>query len=113
MLYPIEATKINNTNKSYSPLEKDNEPEIDFVVNINDFCFDKTVLKSGNVVKPNVVIKPDDNADMKDKRNIGESEDRCGEQQVTTEDIAKKGSRKSRFENKRLSLKVLDLLIYF
>ena len=26
MLYPIEATKINNTNKLYSPLEKENEP---------------------------------------------------------------------------------------
>ena len=24
MLYPIEVTKLNNTNKSYSPLEKDN-----------------------------------------------------------------------------------------
>ena len=60
MLYPTEATKINNTNKSYSPLEKDNEPEIDFVVNTNDFCFDKTVLKN-DVVKPNVVTKPDDN----------------------------------------------------
>ena len=33
MLHPIEPIKINNTNKSYSPLEKDNEPEIDFVVN--------------------------------------------------------------------------------
>ena len=30
MLYPIETTKINNTEKSYSPLEKDNEPETDF-----------------------------------------------------------------------------------
>ena len=84
MLYPIEATKINNTNKSYSPLEKDNEPEIDFVVNANDFCFDKTVLKNGNVVKSNVVIKPDDDADVKDEGNIGESEDRCDEQLVTT-----------------------------
>ena len=85
MLYPIEATKINNTNKSYRPLEKDNEPEIDFPVNnTNDFCCDKTVLKNGNVVKPNVVIKPDGDVDVKDRRNIGESEDRYDEQQVTT-----------------------------
>ena len=35
------------------------------------------------MVKPNVVIKPDDDADVKDEGNIGESEDRCGKQQVT------------------------------
>ena len=85
MLCPIEATKINNTNKSYSPLEKDNELEIDFGVNnTNDFCFDKTILKNGNVVKPNVVIKPDDDADLNNEGNIGESEDRCDKQQVIT-----------------------------
>ena len=67
LLYLIEATKINNTNKSYSPLEKDNEQEIDFVVNTNDFCYDKTVLKNDNIKKPNVVIKPDDNVDRKTK----------------------------------------------
>ena len=76
ILYPIAAAKIKNTNKSYSPLEKDNKPEIGFVVsNTNDFCFDKTVLKNGNVIKPNVVIKPDDDANVKDEGNIGESED--------------------------------------
>ena len=37
MLYPIEATKINNKNKLYSSLEKDNDPEVNFVVNTNDF----------------------------------------------------------------------------
>ena len=96
MLYPIEATKVNNTNKSYSPLEKDNEPEIDFAVNnTNDFCFDKTVLKNGNVVKPNVVIKPDGNADVKDEGNIGESEDRCDEQQVTTRRPRRKATEKA------------------
>ena len=35
-------------------------------------------MKNENVVKPNVVIKPDDDDDMKDERNIGESEDKCG-----------------------------------
>ena len=115
MLYSIEATKISNTNKSYIPLEKDNEPEIDFAVNNNEFCFDKAVLKNGNVVKLNVVIKPDGYADVRDEGNIGEGEDRCDEQQVATSRPRrkKKGSRKSRFENKTLSLKVLDLLIYF
>lgn len=67
MLYPIEATKINDTNKSYSPLEKENEPEINFVVNSNGFCFDNTVLKIDNVVKSNLVIKPDDDVDLKDE----------------------------------------------
>ena len=89
MLYPTEATKINNTNKSYSPLEKYNEPEIDFVVNTNDFCFDKTVLKNGNVVKPN------DDADVKDEGNLGESEDRCDEQQVTTRRPRRKAAEKA------------------
>ena len=80
----IQATKTNNTNKSYSPLEKHNEPGIDFVVNTDDFCFDKTVReKNDNVAKPNVVIKLDDDTDMKNKGNIGESEDKCEEQQVT------------------------------
>ena len=37
MPYPIEATKINNKNKLYSSLEKDNDPEVNFVVNTNDF----------------------------------------------------------------------------
>ena len=78
MLYPIEAIKINNTNKSCSPLEKDNEPQISFVVNTNDFCFDKTVLKNDNVVKTNVVNKPDNDVDMKDEGNIGKSEDYRG-----------------------------------
>ena len=41
MLFPIEATKINNTNKLYSPLEKDNELDIDSVVNTNDFILDR------------------------------------------------------------------------
>ena len=95
MLYPIETTKINNTNKSYSSLEKENEPEIDFVVNTNDFCFNKTVLKNGNVVKPNLVIKPDDDADVKDERNIGESEDRCDEQQVTTRQPRREAAEKA------------------
>ena len=40
-VYPIEVTKIKDTNKSYSPLQKGNEPETDFVVNTNEFCFDK------------------------------------------------------------------------
>ena len=65
---PIEATKINNANKSYSPLEKGNKPVIDFVVDTIDFCFDKIVMKNDNAVKPsNAVIKPDDDADMKDE----------------------------------------------
>ena len=65
---PTEATKINNANKSYSPLEKGNKPVIDFVVDTIDFCFDKTVMKNDNAVKPsNAVIKPDDDADMKDE----------------------------------------------
>ena len=78
MLYPIEAIKINNTNKSSSPLEKDNEPQINFVVNTNNFCFDKTVLKNDNVVKTNVVNKPDNDVDMNDEGNIGKSEDYRG-----------------------------------
>ena len=65
---PIEATKINNANKSYSPLEKGNKPVIDFVVDNIDFRFDKTVMKNDNAVKPSsVVIKPDDDNDMKDE----------------------------------------------
>ena len=81
MLYPTEATKINNTHKSYSPLEKDNKPETDFVVDTNDFYFDKTVTKNDNIVKlSNLVIKPNDDADMKDEGNMGESEDRCDKQ---------------------------------
>ena len=67
MLHLIESTKINNTNKSYSPLEKENEPEINFVVNSNGFCFDNTVLKVDNMVKSNLVIKPDDDVDLKDE----------------------------------------------
>ena len=68
MLYPIEATKINNANKSHSPLEKGNKPVIDFVVDNIDFRFDKTVMKNDNAVKPSsVVIKPDDDNDMKDE----------------------------------------------
>ena len=86
---------INNTNKSYGPLKKDNEPEIDFVVNTNDFCFDKTVLKNGNVVKPNVVIKLDDDADVKNEGNIVESEDKCDEQQVTTRRPRRKTAEKA------------------
>ena len=39
-----------------SPLKKGNEPEVSFVVNTGDFCFNKTVLKNDNVTKPNVVI---------------------------------------------------------
>ena len=68
MLYPIEATKINNANKSHSPLEKGNKPVIDFVVDNIDFRFDKTVMKNDNAVKPSsVVIKSDDDNDMKDE----------------------------------------------
>ena len=67
MLHLIESTKIKNTNKSYSPLEKENEPEINFVVNSNGFCFDNTVLKVDNMVKSNLVIKPDDDVDLKDE----------------------------------------------
>ena len=95
MLYPVEATKINNTNKSYSPLEKNNEPEIDFAVNTTDFCFDKTVLENGNVVKPNVVIKPDGYANVKDEVKIGEGEDRCDEQEVTTRRPRRKAAEKA------------------
>ena len=83
MLYPIEATKINDTNKSQSPLEKGNEPEIDFLVNTNEFCFDKNCYENDNVVKPNVVIEPDGSVDMKKEGNIGEREDICDKQQVT------------------------------
>ena len=64
--------------------------------------------KIDNDVKPNVVIKPD-NADMKDVDNMRENKDRCDRQQT----IGKKGSQRSRFEDKTLSLKVLDLVIYF
>ena len=95
MLYPIEATKINNKNKLYSSLEKDNDPEVNFVVNTNDFWFDEIVLKNDNVVKPNVVTKPDDHADTKDEENIGESEDRCEEQQVTTRRPRRKAAEKA------------------
>ena len=38
-----------------------------FAVNTNDFCFHKTVLKNDIVNKANVVIKPDDDTDMKGK----------------------------------------------
>ena len=113
MLYPIKATKIINTNKSYSPLEKDNEPEINFVVNTNDFCFDKTVLKNNNVVKPNIVTKPDDDVDMKEERNIGESEDRCEEQQVTTRRPRRHATEKVNLKIKHCHRKFLDLLICF
>ena len=61
--------------------------------------------KIDNDVKPNVVIK----ADMKDLGNMRENKDRCDRQQTT----GKKGSERSRFEDKTLSLKVLDLVIYF
>ena len=99
MLYPIEATKINDTNKSYSPLEKGNEPETDFVVNTNEFCFDKNCQENDNVVKPNVVIGPDDGADMKKEGNIGGSEDICDKQQVTA-------SRPRREEAEEADLKI-------
>ena len=78
MLYPIETTKIIN----HKALLK-NEPEIDFAVNRNYFHFDKTGLKNNKVVKPSVVTKLNDDADMKDEGNIEESEDRCEEQQET------------------------------
>ena len=61
--------------------------------------------KIDNDVKPNVVIK----ADMKDLGNMRENKDRCDRQQTT----GKKGSERSRFEDKALALKVLDLVIYF
>ena len=50
MLHAIEATEINSTNKSYDPLEKDKKPQINFVVNTNDFCFHKTVFKMAMLV---------------------------------------------------------------
>ena len=65
--------------------------------------------KIDNDVKPNVVIKADNKADMKDLGNMRENKDRCDKQQTT----GKKGSERSRFEDKTLSLKVLDLVIYF
>ena len=65
--------------------------------------------KIDNDVKPNVVIKADNKADMKDVGNMRENKDRCDKQQTT----GKKGSERSRFEDKTLSLKVLDLVIYF
>ena len=65
--------------------------------------------KIDNDVKPNLVIKPDNKADMKDVGNMRENKDRCERQQTT----GKKGSERSRFEDKTLSLKVLDLVIYF
>ena len=100
MLHLIESTKIKNTNKSYSPLEKENEPEINFVVNSNGFCFDNTVLKIHNVVKSNLVIKPDDDVDLKDEGNIAKSENRCDEQQATT-----RQQRRKEAENADLKLK--------
>ena len=65
--------------------------------------------KIDNDVKPNAVIKPDNKADMKDVGNMRKNKDRCERQQTT----GKKGSERSRFEDKTLSLKVLDLVIYF
>ena len=65
--------------------------------------------KIDNDVEPNLVIKPDNKADMKDVGNMRENKDRCERQQTT----GKKGSERSRFEDKTLSLKVLDLVIYF
>ena len=65
--------------------------------------------KNDNDVKPNAVIKPDNKADMKDVGNMQENKDRCDRQQTTW----KKGSERSRSEDKALALKVLDLVIYF
>ena len=40
-------------------------------------------MNNDKVVKPSVVTKLNDSADMKDEGNTEESEDRCEEQQVT------------------------------
>ena len=40
-------------------------------------------MKNNKVVKPSVVTKLNDDADMRDEGNIEESEDRCEEQQET------------------------------
>ena len=46
-------------------------------------------MKNHNVVKPNAVIKPDGDADMKDEGNIGEIEDRCDGKQMTADNMTR------------------------
>lgn len=78
MLYPIEATKLNNTKNLYTPLEKDNAAEVDFVVNKKDNLVKAIVVKP--IVKAIVV---DDSINVESERKIGESEDTKGEQQIS------------------------------
>ena len=46
-------------------------------------------MKNDNVVKPNAVIKPDGDADMKDEGNMGEIKDRCDGKQMTDDDMTR------------------------
>ena len=97
MNYSIEATQIRNTINHAVLLKKtiNQKSNQKFVVNTNDLCFYKTALKNDIVNKANVVIKPDDDTDMKDKENIGESEDRCDGQQMTTRRSRKKAAEEA------------------
>ena len=52
------------------------------------------------MAKPNIVTKPDDNADMKDEGNIGGSDNRYEEQQMTTRRPKRKAAEKANLKKK-------------